>query len=222
MKNKIISAKQAAEMVKDGMTIMVGGFTFIGHPNRLTEALLETGVKNLTLIANDNVSPVYGTGKMVVNKQFKKIIASHIGRNPETGKQMHTKETEVILIPQGTLAEKIRAGGAGLGGFYTPTGIGTEVEEGKEKRTINGTEYLFEEPLTADVALIKANVADKSGNLFIRMTAKNFNPLMSMAAKVVIAQADKIVEIGEINPELVTIPGILIDYIVGGASDEQL
>lgn len=216
MKNKIISAKQAAAMVKDGMTIMVGGFTFIGHPDRLADALLETGVKDLTLIANDNVSPVYGIGKMVVNKQFKKIIASHIGRNPETGKQMHAGETEVILIPQGTLAEKIRCGGAGIGGFYTPTGIGTEVEEGKEKRTINGKEYLFEEPLKADIAFIKANVADKSGNLFIRMTAKNFNTLMAMAADVVIAQVDKIVEVGEIDPELVTVSGILIDYIVGG------
>ena len=216
MRNKIISAKAAAAMVKDGMTIMVGGFTFIGHPYKIADALLESGVKDLTLIANDNVSPVYGTGKMVVNKQFKKIIASHIGRNPETGRQMNAGETEVVLIPQGTLAERIRSGGAGLGGFYTPTGIGTEVEKGKEKRIINGKEYLFEEPLRADIAIIKANVADRSGNLFIRCTAKNFSPMMAMAADLVIAQVDKIVEVGEIDPELITVSGILVDYLVGG------
>lgn len=219
MKNKIITEKEAASMVKDGMTIMVGGFTFIGHPYKIAEALLESGVKGLTLIANDNVSPVYGTGKMVVNKQFKKIIASHIGRNPETGRQMNEGETEVVLIPQGTLAERIRCGGAGLGGFYTPTGIGTEVEVGKEKRVINGKEYIFEEPLRADIAILKANVADKSGNLFIRCTAKNFNPMMAMAADLVIAQVDEIVEVGELDPELVTISGILVDYIVGVKSN---
>lgn len=216
MNNKIISAKEAAAMVKDGMSIMVGGFTFIGHPYKLADALLESGVKNLTLIANDNVSPTYGTGKMVVNRQFKTIIASHIGRNPETGRQMNAGETEVILIPQGTLAERIRCGGAGIGGFYTPTGIGTEIENGKEKRVIGGKEYLFEEPLRADVALLKANIADKAGNLFIRRTSKNFNPLMAMAAELVIAQVDKIVEIGELDPELVTVSGILVDYLVGG------
>ncbi len=216
LKNKVITAKQAAKMVTDGMTIMVGGFTFVGHPYKLAEALIEEGVKNLTLIANDNVSPIYGAGKMVVNKQFKKIISSHIGRNPETGRQMNAGETEVVLIPQGTLAERIRCGGAGLGGFYTPTGIGTEIEEGKEKRVINGKEYLFEEPLRADVALLKANIADKAGNLFIRCTAKNFNPIMAMAADLVIAQVDKIVEVGDLDPELVTISGILVDYIVRG------
>ncbi len=216
MKNKIISVKEAAAKIKDGMTIMVGGFTFVGHPYKITDELVAGGVKNLTLIANDNVSPVYGAGKMVVNKQFKKIIASHIGRNPESGRQMNEGETEFELVPQGTLAERIRAGGSGIGGFYTPTGVGTEVEIGKEKRVINGKEYLFEEPIRADVALLKANVADKAGNLFIRCTAKNFNPVMAMAADVVIAQVDKIVEVGELDPEIITVPGILVDYIVGG------
>ncbi len=216
MRNKVISLKEAAAMVKDGMTIMVGGFTFYGHPYKITDALLETGVKNLTLIANDAVSPVFGTGKMIVNKQVKKIIASHIGRNPEAGRQVMAGETEFVIFPQGTLAEKIRAGGAGIGGFYTPTGIGTELEAGKEKRVINGKEYLFEEGIRAELAILKANVADRAGNLFIRRTAKNFNPMMAMAADMVMAQVDKIVEVGELDPEMITVPGILVDYIVGG------
>jgi acetate CoA/acetoacetate CoA-transferase alpha subunit len=216
MKNKLVSAAVAAAMVKDGMTLMVGGFTFFGHPHKITDALVAAGVKNLTLIANDNAAPHYGTGKMVVNHQFKKIISTHIGRNPETGRQMNAGETEVILIPQGTMAERIRCGGAGLGGFFTPTGVGTEVETGKEKRVIDGKEYILEAPLRADIALIKANVADKKGNLFIRCTAKNLNPIMATAADLVIAQADKVVEVGELDPELVTVPGILVDYIVAG------
>ncbi len=214
MRNKIISVQEAASMVKDGMTIMIGGFTFFGNPTKITDALLESGVKNLTLIANDNVAPDHGVGKMIVKHQFKKIYATHIARNPEAGRQMMTGETDFVLIPQGTMAEKIRAGGAGIGGFYTPTGIGTELEEGKEKRVINGKEYLFEEGFRAELAIIKANVADRAGNLFMRRTAKNVNPLMAMAADVVIAQADKVVEVGELDPELVTVPGILIDYIV--------
>ncbi len=219
LRDKVVSAREAAAMVRDGMTVMVGGFTFVGHPSRLTDALLEAGVKGLTLIANDNVSPVYGVGRMVANRQFKRIIASHIGRNPETGRQMNAGETEVVLIPQGTLAERIRCGGAGLGGFYTPTGIGTEVEEGKEKRVIGGKEYLFEEGLRADVALIKGNIADRRGNLFIRRTAKNFNTIMALAADLVIAQVDELVEVGELAPELVSVSGILVDYLVVGGDE---
>jgi acetate CoA/acetoacetate CoA-transferase alpha subunit len=216
MINKIISIDEAADMVKEGMTIMVGGFLANGTPERIIDALVEKNVKNLTLICNDTGFPDKGVGKMVVNKQFKKIIASHVGTNPETANQMNSGETEVVLTPQGTLAEKVRCGGNGLGGFYTPTGIGTEAAEGKEIREINGKEYVFETPLRADVALLKAFVADKKGNLIFNKTMKNFNPIMATAADLVIVEADKIVEIGEIDPEHVMCSGIFVDYIVGG------
>jgi len=214
--NKIISVKEAAEKLQEGMTVMVGGFLANGTPDRLIDALVEINVKNLTLVCNDTGFPDKGVGKMVVNKQFKKMIASHIGTNPETANQMNSGETEVVLIPQGTLAEKIRCGGNGLGGFYTPTGVGTEAEIGKEKKIINGQEYIFELPLRADIALLKASVVDKKGNMFFVKTTKNFNPLMATAADVVIVEADKIVEVGEIDPEHVMCSGIFVDYIVGG------
>lgn len=216
MINKIISVKEAADMVKEGMTIMVGGFLANGTPERIVDALVEKNVKNLTLICNDTGFPDKGVGKMVVNKQFKKMIASHVGTNPETANQMNSGETEVVLTPQGTLAEKIRCGGNGLGGFYTPTGVGTEVAEGKEIKVINGKEYLFETPLRADVALLKASIVDKKGNMVFKKTMKNFNPIMATAADLVIVEADKIVEVGEIDPEHVMCSGIFVDYIVGG------
>ncbi|HAS92004.1 MAG TPA: branched-chain amino acid dehydrogenase [Clostridiales bacterium] len=203
-------------MVKEGMTIMVGGFLANGTPETLIDALVEKNVKNLTLICNDTGFPDKGVGKMVVNKQFKKMIVSHVGTNPETANQMNSGETEVVLTPQGTLAEKVRCGGNGLGGFYTPTGIGTEVAEGKEIRVINGKEYMFETPLRADVALLRASVADKKGNMIFNKTMKNFNPIMATAADLVIVEADKIVEVGEIDPEHVMCSGIFVDYIVGG------
>jgi acetate CoA/acetoacetate CoA-transferase alpha subunit len=216
MINKIISIDEAADMVKDGMTIMVGGFLANGTPERLIDALVKKNVKNLTLICNDTGFPDKGVGKMVVNKQFKKIIASHVGTNPETANQMNSGQTEVVLTPQGTLVEKIRCGGNGLGGFYTPTGIGTEAAEGKEIRVINGKEYVFETPLRADIALIKASVADKKGNMIFNKTTKNFNPIMATAADIVIVEADKIVEVSEIDPDHVMCSGIFVDYIVGG------
>lgn len=216
MINKIISVKKAADMVKEGMTIMVGGFLANGTPEDIVDALVEKNVKNLTLICNDTGFPDKGVGKMVVNKQFKKMIASHVGTNPETANQMNSGETEVVLTPQGTLAEKVRCGGNGLGGFYTPTGIGTEAAEGKETRIINDKEYVFETPLRADVALLKASVVDKKGNMVFNKTMKNFNPIMATAADLVIVQADKVVEVGEINPEHVMCSGIFVDYIVGG------
>lgn len=216
MINKIISIDEAADMVKDGMTIMVGGFLANGTPERLIDALVKKNVKNLTLICNDTGFPDKGVGKMVVNKQFKKIIASHVGTNPETANQMNSGQTEVVLTPQGTLVEKIRCGGNGLGGFYTPTGIGTEAAEGKEIRVINGKEYVFETPLRADIALIKASVADKKGNMIFNKTTKNFNPIMATAVDIVIVEADKIVEVGEIDPDHVMCSGIFVDYIVGG------
>lgn len=214
--NKIISISEAVDKVKDGMTVMVGGFLANGTPERLIDALVEKGVKDLTLICNDTGFPDRGVGKMVVAKQFKKIIVSHIGTNPETANQMNSGETIVELVPQGTLAERVRCAGTGLGGVYTPTGIGTEVEIGKEKKVINGTEYILELPLKADVALLFGSVVDKKGNIVYNKTMKNFNPIMAMAADTVIVDAQKVVEIGEIDPEDVMTSGIFVDYIVGG------
>ncbi|MGZ6275970.1 MAG: 3-oxoacid CoA-transferase subunit A, partial [Syntrophales bacterium] len=160
---KIISMEKATELVKDGMTVMVGGFLANGNPLGLIDALVKKGVRDLTLICNDTATPELGVGKFVVNKQLKKAIVSHIGTNPETGRQMITGELNVELIPQGTLAERIRCGGAGLGGFLTPTGVGTIVDEGKQRLVINGKAYLLELPLHADVALLNCHKADKFG-----------------------------------------------------------
>jgi len=213
---KIISAGEAANMVKDGMTVMIGGFLACGTPESLIDALVQKGVKDLTVIANDTAFPDKGIGKLVVNRQLKKVTVSHIGTNPETGRQMHAGELTVELVPQGTLAECIRAGGFGLGGFLTPTGVGTVVEDGKQKLTIGGREYLLELPLKADVALLKAAKADKAGNLVFRKAARNFNPLMATAAEIVIVEAQEIVETGTIDPDEVMTPGIFVDYLVRG------
>lgn len=212
--NKVISLEEALSHIKDGMTIMVGGFLACGTPCEIIDALAESGIKNLTLICNDTSYPDNGVGKMVMNKQFKKIIASHIGTNPETGRQLNTKEADVQLVPQGTLAERIKCGGAGLGGFLTPTGIGTIVEEGKEKITVDGVEYLLEKPLKADVALILGSIVDEKGNVYYNKATKNFNPMMATAADTVIVQAEKLVKVGEIDPNDVMTPGLFVDYIV--------
>jgi acetate CoA/acetoacetate CoA-transferase alpha subunit len=213
---KTISMEKAVEMVKDGMTIMVGGFLGVGNPLTLVDALVDKGVRNLTLIANDTATPKLGIGKFVINKQLKKAIVSHIGTNPETGRQMITGELNVELIPQGTLAERIRCGGAGLGGFLTPTGVGTIVDEGKQRLVIGGKAYLLELPLRADVALLSAHKADKFGNLVFRRSTRNFNPIMAFAADVVIVEAKHIVEIGEIDPDEVMVTGVVVDWIVQG------
>jgi len=210
------SLKDALEKVNDGMTVMIGGFLGVGTPEAIVDGLVEKGVKDLTVIANDTAFPDKGIGKLIIKKQIKKLIASHIGTNPETGRQMNEGETEVELVPQGTLAESIRAGGAGLGGFLTPVGIGTIVEQGKKKLEVNGKEYLLELPLKADVALLKAKKADRAGNLIYSKSARNFNPMMATAADFVIAEVDEIVEIGEIDPDAVMTPGIYVDMIVRG------
>lgn len=212
--DKIVALDQAIDMVQDGQTIMVGGFMANGTPERIIDALVEKGVKNLTLICNDTGFVDRGVGKMVVKKQFSKIIASHVGLNRETGRQMNEAETVVDLVPQGTLAESIRAGGFGLGGFLTPTGIGTLVEEGKQKITVDGKEYLLEKPLKADVALILANVADESGNLQYAGSENNFNQLMAANANVTIVEARKIVPCGTLNPNMVHTPNVFVNYIV--------
>jgi acetate CoA/acetoacetate CoA-transferase alpha subunit len=217
--NKIISEEEFSTILTDGMTIMAGGFMGVGTPQELVNAMLEADVKDITLIANDTAFTETGVGPLIVNKRVKKVIASHIGTNPETGKQMIAGELEVELVPQGTLAERVRAGGSGLGGVLTPTGVGTVVEEGKEKITIDGREYLLEKPLRAEVALLKAYKADKAGNLIYHRSARNFNPLMALAADLVIVQVEQLVEIGEIDPDDVMTPGILVDkiFVQGGS-----
>jgi acetate CoA/acetoacetate CoA-transferase alpha subunit len=216
--SKVCELKEALAAVKDGATIMVGGFLGIGTPAALIDGLVARKVKDLTLICNDTATPETGAGKFVVNRQLKKAIVTHIGTNPETGRQMMAGELDVVLTPQGTLAEKIRAGGSGLGGILTPTGVGTVVAEGKEVLTIDGRQYLLELPLRADVALLKAHKADKAGNLVMRRSARNFNPVMALAADHVIAEVEEIVEVGAIDPDEVMVPGVLVDCIVKGGS----
>jgi acetate CoA/acetoacetate CoA-transferase alpha subunit len=213
---KVISIEKAIEKVKNGMTIMVGGFGGVGNPPTLCDALVEKHVKDLTIIANDSAFPDVGIGKFIMNRQVKKLIASHVGTNPETGRQMIAGEIEVELVPQGTLAERIRCGGFGLGGFLTPTGVGTIVEEGKQRLVLNGKNYLLELPLRAEVALLLADKADKAGNLVFRRTMRNFNPIMAFSADIVIVEARKILEVGEIDPDEVMVPGVVVDYLVQG------
>lgn len=216
--NKVMSLDEAVDQIKDGMTIMVGGFLGCGTPHKIIDALAEKGVKDLTLICNDSGFTDFGVGKLVVNKQIKKLIASHIGTNRETGNQMNSGEMEVVLVPQGTLAEQVRAGGTGLGGFLTPTGLGTVVEEGKDKIEIDGVEYLIELPLKADIALLQGETVDKFGNVEYFGATRNFNPLMAAAAKVTIVEAANIVEVGELDPNDVVTPGIFVNGIVDGGA----
>lgn len=215
---KLISIEEAVEMIHDGMTIMIGGFLGCKNPFKIVDAMIDKGVKDITLIANDTAFPEIGIGKLIVNKQVKRLITSHIGTNKETGNQMNAGELDVELVPQGTLAERIRAGGAGLGGVLTPTGLGTVVEEGKEVIEVDGKKYLLEKPLKADIALIVGAKVDKKGNIQYNKATRNFNPLMATAADVVIVEADEVVEIGEIDQDHVVTPGIFVDYIVGGAN----
>ncbi len=210
---KEITLENAVSMVKDGMTVMIGGFLGVGAPVQIIDALSKSGVKNLTVICNDTAFPDKSLGKMIVNKQIKKLYVSHIGTNPETSKQMNDKELEIEFCPQGTLAERIRAKGAGLGGILTTTGMGTIVAEGKRVINIDGKDYLLEMPLGADIALIGASVSDEMGNLVYKGTTQNFNPTMAMAADVVIVEAEKVVKTGEIAPEAVLTPGIFVNYI---------
>ena len=209
---KFISAKEAAALIKDNSTIMVGGFLSCGAPDKIIDELVKTDVKNLTMIANDTSTEHVDKGKLIEYGKVKKVITTHIGTNPITGKKMHDGEIEVEFYPMGTLVEKIHAKGSGLGGVLTPTGIGTILEEGKKIVEIKGKKYIFEEPLGADFAIIYGTKADKYGNVKFEGTTRNFNTSMATAADVVILQADEIVE--EINPDEVVIPGIFIDYIV--------
>lgn len=210
---KIISAQEAGKLISSGSSLMVGGFLDCGSPVKVIDALIANKTNNLTLIANDTSVPEADRGKLIVNKMVKKAIVGHIGTNPETGRQMDAGELEVELVPLGTLVERIRAGGSGLGGVLTPTGVGTLVEKGKQTMEIDGRRYLLEKPIKADVALIYGTKADKFGNVFLHGTTRNFNTVMAMAAKTVIVEADEIVD-DCLDPDMVTIPGVFVDYIV--------
>ena len=221
MINKMRTAQEAVAGIQDGMTVMVGGFLGTGTPEILIDALVEKGVKHLTVIANDGGLPASVTGttdrgvaKLLSAGMIDHIIASHVGMNPIIGKGMNDGTLKCTLVPQGSLAEKIRAAGAGLGGVLTPTGVGTIIADGKETLTIEGRQYLLERPIRADVACIYGSVADKYGNVKIHGTARNFNTVMAAAADTVICQADEVVEM--IDPDEVLIQGVLVDYIVGG------
>ncbi len=220
---KFISAQEAAAMVKDGDFVMVGGFLGHGTPDSIVSALADTEVKNLTVAVNDTGFPeggekhgFRGVSELIARHKVKTLYVSHIGTNPETGKQMSEGSLDVRLIPQGTLAEQIRAGGFGLGGVLTPTGIGTDVAKGKQVITVDGKEYLLETALKGDVCLIRGSVVDKLGNVYYKGSTRNFCPLMAAACKTVIVEAEQLVEPGEIPPENVMTPFILVDYIVEG------
>ena len=221
--NKVVANAQEAlvDIVADHQTLAVGGFGLCGIPEALIEALKNTGVTGLTCISNNAGVDDFGLGKLLQTKQIKKMISSYVGENKEFERQYLNGELEVELTPQGTLAEKLRAGGAGIPAFYTQTGVGTLVAEGKEVREFEGKEFILEKSLTADVALVKAYKADKAGNLVFRKTARNFNPECAMAGKITVAEVEQIVEIGELDPDDIHLPGIYVNRIVVNASPEK-
>jgi len=213
-----IPVEEAAHRIPDGASLLVGGFMGVGSPHRLIDALVASGRRNLTLIGNDTARPGFGVAKLISSGQVARVITSHIGLNPETQKKMFAGEIAVELVPQGTLVERIRAAGWGLGGVLVKTGIGTLAGEGRQVVEIDGEPWLLERPLRADFALIHANQADYAGNLAYQLTATNFNPVMAMAATTVICEAREILPIGMIAPDHVDTPGVLVDYLVGVAA----
>ena len=223
MSNKVYDSAQSAlkDVVQDGHTLAVGGFGLCGIPEALITALKETGAKQLTCISNNAGVDGFGLGLLLETKQIKKMISSYVGENKEFERQYLNGELEVELTPQGTLAEKLRAGGAGIPAFYTATGVGTVIAEGKDVREFNGKSYILEESLTADVALVKAYKADKAGNLIFRKTAQNFNPVCAMAGKITIAEVEEIVEIGVLDPDEIHLPGIYVNRIVLNTQPEK-
>ena len=204
-------------MIPDGATLMIGGFMAVGTPERMVDEIVRQNKKDLAVIANDTGTPGKGIGKLVAAKLLRKVIASHIGLNPETQRQMMAGELEVLLVPQGTLIERIRAGGYGLGGVLTQTGLGTPVADGKQRIEVDGKSYLLEKPLRADFALVQAFLADYLGNLGYALTARNFNPVIAMAADTVIVTADNIVPVGVLSPDHVMTPAPVVDYLVANA-----
>ena len=209
-----VSVEKAVGMIPDGASVMIGGFMGVGTPDRIVDELVRQGKRDLTIIANDNAKPGVGIGKLVSAGLVRKTIASHIGLNPETQRKMIEGALQVELVPQGTLVERIRAGGFGLGGVLTPTGVGTLVEEGKRKIEVNGREYLLEIALRADFALVQAFLADYQGNLSYALTARNYNPLIAMAADRVIVEAEHVVPVGVISPDHIVTPAAIVDYLV--------
>jgi acetate CoA/acetoacetate CoA-transferase alpha subunit len=209
-----VSLEHCVTMIPDGASLMIGGFMAVGTPERLIDELVRQNRRNLTIIANDTAAPGRGIGKLISAKLVHKAVVSHIGLNPETQRQMLADELEVELVPQGTLIERIRAGGYGLGGILTPTGLGTSVEAGKQRIEVGGKPYLLEAALHADFALVHAFLADYVGNLSYALTARNFNPVVAMAARTVIVTADNIVPVGVIAPDHVMTPAPVIDYLV--------
>ena len=211
---RAISAAEAAVLIPDGASVMFGGFMGVGTATPVVQALVERGVRGLTIIGNDTARPGVGVGRLIEAGCVARAIVSHIGTNPMTQQKMIAGEIEVELVPQGTLAERIRAGGGGLGGVLTPTGVGTTVAEGKQIITVQGREFLLELPIRADFALIHAHEADYNFNLTYRLTATNFNPVMALAADCVIAEPDDVVPVGVLPPDAVRTPGILVHHLV--------
>jgi acetate CoA/acetoacetate CoA-transferase alpha subunit len=210
-----IAVDEAVGLIPDGASLMIGGFMGVGTPHRIIDALVAQGQKELTIIGNDTARPGLGVGKLISSGQVRHVITSHIGLNPETQRKMLGGEMTVDLVPQGTLAERIRAAGAGLGGALVRTGLGTLAAEGKRTIDIDGETWLIELPLRADFALLHANQADYAGNLAYQLTATNFNPVMALAAETVICEAREILPIGMITPDQVTTPGVLVDHLIG-------
>mgnify|MGYP006170761133 CR=1 FL=1 len=220
--NKVVkNVEEALKGIEDGMTLMVGGFGLCGIPENSIAQLVKMGTKNLTCISNNAGVDDFGLGLLLQGKQVKKMISSYVGENAEFERQMLSGELEVDLIPQGTLAERCRAGGAGVPAFFTPAGYGTEVAEGKEVRIFNGKPHILEEALSADFAIVKAWKGDTEGNLIFKATARNFNPMMAMAGKVTIAEVEELVEAGELNPNDIHVPGVYVHRIVQGSDYEK-
>ncbi len=212
----------AVKDIQDGAVIMVGGFGLVGIPENLILALEKSGVKDLTVISNNCGVDDWGLGRLLKNKQIKKMVGSYVGENKEFERQVLAGELEVELTPQGTLAEKIRAGGAGIPAFFTPAGVGTPVAEGKEVRSFNGKEYVLEEALTADFSFVRALQGDKAGNLVYNKTARNFNPMIAAAGRVTVAEVEEIKEIGDIDPDAVHTPGIYIQGLIIGQQEKRI
>jgi 3-oxoacid CoA-transferase subunit A len=221
MKKVVRDADDAVSVISDGATIMVGGFGLAGIPENLIAALHRRGTRNLTIVSNNAGVDGFGLGLLLASRQIRKMISTYVGENKEFERQFLQKEIEVELVPQGTFSERIRAGGAGIGGFFTPTGYGTLVAEGKETRIIDGRPYVLELPLKADFAFVKAWKGDTAGNLVYRRTARNFNPMMATAAHTTLAEVERLVELGALDPDLVHTPGIFVKRIFQGAGYEK-
>jgi 3-oxoacid CoA-transferase subunit A len=220
--NKVLkNAAEAVAMIPDGATILMGGFGLAGIPENLIKALHEQGTKNLTIVSNNAGVDQFGIGMLLKSRQVRKMIATYVGENVEFERQFLSGELDVELVPQGTFAERIRAGGAGIGGFYTPTGVGTVIAEQKETRTIDGRQYLLEPPIRGDFAFVRAFRGDRLGNLVYRKTARNFNPVMATAARLTIAEVDELVEPGRLDPDTVVTPGIFVKRIFQGTGYER-